>query len=882
MRFVNNLLIPVLVLAMTGLALAQGGTLKGKVTDESGEPIPFAEITLEGTIMGTAADDNGEYVLENIPPGDYTVAAQSVGYQRATAQVSIGAGETVTQDFTLPVDVLSMSQMVVTATRVGRPMKEATLSMAVVSEVKIREMQPQSVAEILRTVPGIHAEEGGGEVAVNSFVRGLPSPGQFRYQTLQEDGMPVRALPGGYISAQDVFFRQDLNIKTLEIAKGGASTLFGINAPGGIINYISKTGGEVLRSTLQFTYGDKDYLRADFNSNGPLGRNYRFNLGGFYRFDRGPRVSGLPTQGLQLKGNVTRLLTDGYIRLYFKYIDDRVQFLLPFAHNSQTLEPAIDPDGTHNSAEAADFVIPTPGGLFESTMDRGVMTKGGLAMVEYSDALGNGWSVENKLRWMDYDHEFNIFIPFVAAFADAFAEQYKNDPADQAIYSFANHPATPFNAEAVMPQGLWWRSRPTRELANQTILKKEIESGNSYHTLSLGAYLSRTEALDKQIRTTGLFEMADQPRMVDLMIVHANGDTTQVTRHGILEVSNNYFNRRFAANIIAIFGGDEIKFGDKVRLDVGARFERQTATVRVENTKNYILGPTLAEQKAKFGDGTFVRRNVDFNDFGVAAGLNIALSDQLNAYVSGSRGFAFPTLGVFAGDVRIDEQGNFVQPEPEENEEFLQGEAGLRLASSEVSGSLSGFYVQINNRLQSDIKIINGQAVQVTDAVGESRTIGVEVTAAVAPKSVPGLRLEGSLTVQDHEAVEFKVGDLDLSGNDIKRIPQLMANVTGLYQRRGFDLMVNWLYLGKRFADDANLFELDAFGVVTASAGYTFSVSGGRNLRIGVNVYNLLDSEGLTEGDPRLATGVDPTQFPFLNARPVLPRRVKFNATFEF
>ncbi|NIM64038.1 MAG: hypothetical protein GTO30_21030, partial [Acidobacteria bacterium] len=68
------------------------------------------------------------------------------------------------------------------------------------------------------------------------------------------------------------------------VAKGGAATIYGISAPGGIINYRSKTGGDVVRSTVKGTVGTKDLYRIDFNSNGPLGEDFRYNIGGFYRF----------------------------------------------------------------------------------------------------------------------------------------------------------------------------------------------------------------------------------------------------------------------------------------------------------------------------------------------------------------------------------------------------------------------------------------------------------------------------------------------------------------------------------------------------------------------------------------------------------------------
>lgn len=865
----------------------QTGRVAGRVIGEAGNPLGGVAVSVVRGQRGVFTDASGRYSLE-LPAGAYTLQARLIGYRAHTFEVTVRAGETTPQDVTLTPDPLGMQELIVTATREAVAQQDATLSVTLMPIEKINKFQPQSVAEVLRTVPGIHAEEGGGEVAVNSFLRGLPSPGQFRYQTLQEDGMPVRSVPGGEFSAEDVFFRFDQNVRALEVVKGGVSSLFGINAPAGTINFISKTGGDILTSSVGFTAGQRDVYRVDLNTNGPLGENWRFNLGGFYRFDDGPRKSGLSTRGLQFKGNITRLLEGGHLRLYFKYIDDKVQFLLPFAHRRETQEPAIRESGTQNSDAAADFTVPTPTGQglfpgsFSSTMDRGVLTRGTSTMFEVYQEFGDGWSVENKVRWMDMDHEFNIFIPFGTQFPDVFAERFLTGPGDVAVFRFVNDPR-PFDAEAVANQGVWGRFRPTEDLANQFTLNKRVEGPRASALISVGGYFSHTEVADIQIRPTMLFELASRPRALTLEIQHPDGSTTPVTMaNGILEVSNNFFNRQFQANHISIFGGTEITVDDRFRIDVGGRFERRTVKVRVENTDRFDLGPTLAEQGAVFGDGTFIRRNVDFDDFAVGLGLNYGLIDGVNLYGNFSRSFFFPDLGTFGGDVRIDEQGNFVQPVPEDNEELLQVEGGLKIGTSEVSGTVAGFWTQIRDRLQTDIRIIDGQSLQVTDAVGKSRTFGLEVTGAYAPLRAPGLRFETSITAQDHETTDFVVGPNDFSGNSVKRIPDFMTNSSVIYEAYGLELMFNWSHLGDRFADDANFQTLDAVNILTTDFGYRFRFAEGRSLRLGLNIYNLGDTIGLTEGDPRLPPGFDPAQLPFFNARPVLPRRVKASASYTF
>lgn len=868
------------------------GVISGSVTGEDGSPVIGANVVLAGTYLGAATDASGQYTIKNVPPGTYTITASAVGFRKQSKTVTVVEGETASQDFVLAGDVLQLQEIVTTATRAGRQQREATVSMMVISDNLIRTLQPSSAADVLSRVPGISAEGGGGEVASNIFVRGVPAGGQFRYQTLQVDGMPLRSIgDDGGMSAQDVYFRQDLNVQSVEVVKGGSSSLFGFSAPGGIINYITKTGSDVLNTTVKATIADKNLFRYDFNTNGPLGESYRFNLGGFYRYDEGPRVSGLPTQGFQVRGNVTRLLESGFLRLHLTLINDRVQFFLPIAHNSRSGAIAIPGDGTMNSAEAADFSILTPSGIFQSQMANGVLTRGTSTMLEYYNDLGGGWSVQNKTRWMDVDHEFNIFIPGLANTADAYAKGFMSNPAtERAVYNYTNHPGVSFSSAAVIPQGTWSRVRPTSDLADQFVVQKQVKAGSTEHRLSAGAYLSRTEYGDRIIFTNALFELATAPRLLSLVITDQAGNVKkQITRNGILESANNYRNTKLLANNAALFAGDEMKIGDNLRIDLGLRYERQSGTVQVEGVKRYDLrtpgDSSEAIKNVRWGTGSFTRRTVQFSDWAASVGVNYALDGKTNVFVVGSKSYVFPGLTTFAGNLTVDSQGKFRQPEPDKNETFLQLEGGLKYTASEIGATASAFLTQIQDRLQANLKIIDGQNVIVTEAVGKSRSMGVEVTGAYAPRAIPGSQFQLSFTLQDPKYTDFKVYStagtfVDLSGKKVLRQGNLMANATFMYDRSGFDAFLNWNYIGDRFGDDANLFKLEAFSVVTAAAGYTFSFPSGQSLRLGVHAYNLFDSDGKTEGDPRLATGVDPTQFPFLNARPILPRRGSLTLTY--
>ncbi|WKX78399.1 TonB-dependent receptor plug domain-containing protein [Zobellia laminariae] len=88
----------------------------------------------------------------------------------------------------------------------------------------------------------ITAEGGGGETATNVFVRGLPSGGQYVFNPLQYDGMPLMSTFGLNSSAHDVYARPDIGFKGVEFVRGGSAILYGAGSVAGIINYTSKTG----------------------------------------------------------------------------------------------------------------------------------------------------------------------------------------------------------------------------------------------------------------------------------------------------------------------------------------------------------------------------------------------------------------------------------------------------------------------------------------------------------------------------------------------------------------------------------------------------------------------------------------------------------------
>ncbi|HEU5395438.1 MAG TPA: carboxypeptidase-like regulatory domain-containing protein, partial [Candidatus Methylomirabilis sp.] len=81
-------------LLAAGPAHAQVGAVSGRVTDESGGPVQYATVTIQGLTVGAFTDSDGKFTLTKIPVGAYTVAVKLMGYSPTTKQVLVNAGQT--------------------------------------------------------------------------------------------------------------------------------------------------------------------------------------------------------------------------------------------------------------------------------------------------------------------------------------------------------------------------------------------------------------------------------------------------------------------------------------------------------------------------------------------------------------------------------------------------------------------------------------------------------------------------------------------------------------------------------------------------------------------------------------------------------------------
>jgi outer membrane receptor protein involved in Fe transport len=853
------------ILALTlcfsyGISLAQG-TLSGSVKDIDGETLIGATIIVNGTTTGTSTDIDGNYRLE-IPSGDLTITYSYTGFSPYEMTITVEDGSSYTQDIILNRDNLSLDEVVVTGTFSGRTQKSSPMSMTKIGAAKLQQLSSNSQADILRTIPGITAEGGGGEVATNLFVRGFPSGGQYAFTPLNIDGIPVLSTFGLNSSAHDVYFRNDIGLQSLEFVRGGSATLQGAGSVAGIVNYQSIRGSDDPINKVQLEWAEGGRIKTDFLAAGPISKGLYYAFSGFYRYDEGPLETGLPTRGYQLRGNVKKVFNDGNSSLVIsaQKIDDNVQFYLPYPldNSNDAKERPTGNDGetiyTMLSSQLKDFSFDTPFGRFKSPIGDGVTTNGQFLMAELKHSFGNNWRLSAKTKAASYDHWFNLFL-------DGDGTHNTPEPQDSYLqdrglasgtFTYADNGATLAGSDLLFENRVLDRQRDMEELVGEVNLTKTI----GIHNLTVGTFMSNTKALDNNWIHNVLGDFSNSPRAVSLSAVDTLGNDVTFSSSGYVEGTGRQTNNRtLQSTKIAAYIADEIK-GDKFGLDIGLRWEKAIGNVSLENG---------------VGSNNFNKGIVDAADVAfVIAGL-YELNDKLNIYANGSRGYFFPQLRSlqFAGGT----------PQSYETETVIQGEIGAKYGDSKLSGTAAIFFNALSDRRNVDI-INDGQG-GITEFIElqSTRTVGIE--ANLNYNISKGFNAYGNFTYQDHEFTEVE-GNKEQEGKSIARIPNVMGMVGLSFDNGEWDANLSSNFLGSKFANNSNTVELDGFNIMRLDAGYTMALGeGDESLRLGLSVFNLLDADGVTEGSPRQGN----TQVSggnFFVGRPILPRRIFIRATFNF
>lgn len=283
-----------LMLIISGLTFAQtSGKVSGVVTDENGAPLAGANVIIEGTSQGAATDVDGKYYILGVGVGTYTLRAEYIGYQTLRIEnVQVSANLTTNVDFGLKVAAIEGEMVEVVR---ERPLinHNATNTNRIVNKEVIENLAVRGVENIVALQTGVVRSNG------NVYIRGARQGDNAYYV----DGVLVNdPWDNGNTATVSQTAAEEISIQT-----GGFNAEFG-NSNGGVINTVTKTGGESFSGSFEFVSDvgggpgtnpdalyDYGYRLLNFDLGGSLGGiRYYLNVEQRSTDDRNPSYKGAP------------------------------------------------------------------------------------------------------------------------------------------------------------------------------------------------------------------------------------------------------------------------------------------------------------------------------------------------------------------------------------------------------------------------------------------------------------------------------------------------------------------------------------------------------------------------------------------------------------
>jgi outer membrane receptor for ferrienterochelin and colicins len=200
----------------------------------NGKHVPYVDIIINNTTIGTMTDETGHFKLANLPLGEITVVAQAVGYKTKEQNVIMKKNQGTELFITLEEDLFHVEQVVITGTRTKHYIKDVPIRTEVITSKLIENKNAGNLYEILEGTSGIRVEQQC-QYCNFSMIR-MQGLGSENTQILI-NGQPI------YSGLAAVYGLQQIgtdDIDRVEVIKGAGSALYGSGAIAGAINIITK------------------------------------------------------------------------------------------------------------------------------------------------------------------------------------------------------------------------------------------------------------------------------------------------------------------------------------------------------------------------------------------------------------------------------------------------------------------------------------------------------------------------------------------------------------------------------------------------------------------------------------------------------------------
>lgn len=744
----------------------------------------------------------------------------------------------------------------------GRDRLDSATSTSSLKGDDIQRFGPRPLGEVLRTMAGLRVATGIGEGNNNYTVRGLPlAAGGSKYMQFQEDGLPVLEFGDLFNIGTDVYLRNDFTVNAIETIRGGSASTFASNSPGGIVNIISRTGEQV-GGRVQFSNGvNFDEKRIDFDYGGKLGENTRFYVGGFYRQGEGPRDIGFTGwRGGQIKANITRTFDRGYVRAYFKLLDDRSPTFAPYFVNitgtneapvyrnfpgfdlrtDSNLSPFLGPILT---LDRNNQPIALPISTGQSAKSRSI---GFEAQFEVA-----GWTITEKARYASNGGDFSRMFPSRANTVGAFAASIGGAGAS-AVYA-----SGPLAGQAIPGGSLingngilsldfvsLVRANSLDNFVNDFRATRVWAVGGGKLTTTAGLYLSTQKIDTTWLHTAMVVDAAGNGQSAMVDIVNSAGQRQTLNGFFAFGRESALFRRAFDVDyrILAPYGSLNYHIG---KLALGASLRYDNGRVRgqlfgadlgggrngltsFDFNRDGVINP--AETRTAFlplDRPAPVNYDYRYLDYSFGANYRVAESFSVYArYAHGARANAdkilfTPLVDTLTGGVAGDDRKDTV----------IQYEAGFKLRRGGVTVNGTVFHVEAEDK-----NVLNGVATA-TNRIYEAD--GVELEGNFT-RGVFSLMLAATYT--QAKISEDRLNPA-LTGQEPRHQPDWVLVAVPQVDLGKFAAGANIVTITGSYAQDSNQLRMPGFTTVGAFAEYHVNQS----LQFTLSAQNLFNTLGIFE-----------------------------------
>lgn len=857
----------------------QNAGIRGRVTDSKNAPLAGATVSINETNKMTETDADGNFAIDGLT-GSKTVSltVSSVGYQATTKIIELNGGIS-TVNVSMKTDVLSLSEYVVTGVSNPRSKLSSSVSVSTIRNEDIVKAAPRTTAEIFRSIPGIKSEASGGDGNTNITVRGVPiSAGGSKYLQLQEDGLPVLQFGDIAFATSDIFLRADQSISKIEAIRGGSASTMASNSPAGIINFISKTGATEGGMISTTTGIDFNHFRTDFSYGTPLGNGLSYHVGGFYRLGEGPRTAGFTANnGGQLKMNLTKQFSKGYVRLYGKFLNDRAAAYLPMpiqvsGTNANPEFKSLDgfdaKYGTmHSPFLMQSFGLGANGERRRSDVADGMHPVSKSIGLELNFNVGEGWTIENRGRFSMNNGRFvSPFPASVGATGDILSTiaGAKGWNLNNATLRYANS-TTPYTGTNAMIVHMFDTELENfNNFVNDFKLKKKFKGGE----LAFGFYKSYQNISMAWLWNSYLTDVKGEgSRPLD--IVNASGDVLSQNgqyAYGV-PVWGNCCQRAYDTKYdisaptisLAVEASESLTFEAGLRWDIGkvtGLYAGSSQSAQDINFNGTIDSIETSVSNINRNAASPVNYKYDYASYSVGANYKIDNDKAVFArYSKGASAKADRIL--FSPSVLSDGSARGTI------DKITQAEIGFK--SNFRSGGLfvTGFYADVNEA---------GGYEATTQRIIENnyRSLGVELEANF--NITKEFNLRGSLTYTKAKITDTAAA---IKNNLPRRQAPFIFNLVPTYNKGKFSAGASIIGTSASYAQDNNKLKLPGYVLVNPFVSYKIN----KQLMASINGNNILNVLGITESEEG---SISENQNNIIRARSVTGRTISATISFIF